>query len=140
MKKTVWIKSLKCSVEVTEENRAIIEMSGFGNEFEHSKELIKDQNDKNNPRATKSLISDGNGIGNKPEPVLSVRDKKHSKKQLESDLKQQSIKINNSLKAEFEKSDLFFGKNAVVDAETITDKLNKTIVPEAWDDNGDEDL
>jgi hypothetical protein len=66
--------------------------------------------------------------------------KKHSKKQLESDLKQQSIKINNSLKAEFEKSDLFFGKNAVVDAETITDKLNKTIVPEAWDDNGDEDL
>jgi hypothetical protein len=66
--------------------------------------------------------------------------KKHAKKQLESDLKLMTNQVNNSLKAEFEKSDLFNGKNAVVDAESITEKINKTIEPEAWEDDGNEDL
>ena len=66
--------------------------------------------------------------------------KKHAKKQLVNDLKQQTNQLNNSLMAEFEKSDLFNGKNAVVDAESITEKINKTIEPEGWEDDGDEDL
>jgi hypothetical protein len=61
--------------------------------------------------------------------------KKHAKKQLATDLKQQTNLVNNSLRAEFEKSGLFNGKNSVVDVVTITDKITKPIEPEDWEDD-----
>lgn len=66
--------------------------------------------------------------------------KKHAKKQLETDLKQQISSLKNTLKNEFEKSDLFYGKNSVADAEKITNKIKNTTEPEEWKDNGNEDL
>jgi hypothetical protein len=37
MKKSVWIKSLKCFVDVSEENRSLIESVGLGHEFKNEK-------------------------------------------------------------------------------------------------------
>jgi hypothetical protein len=75
MKKTVWIKSLKCFVDVSEENRSLIESVGLGHEFKNEKTNVK-----NNQRTTQSLIPDSDGTSDKHESDVSVRDKKHTKK------------------------------------------------------------
>lgn len=75
MKKSVWIKSLKCFVDVSEENRSLIESVGLSHEFKNEK-----INAKNNQGTTQSLITNGNGTGDKSQSDVSVRDKKHSKK------------------------------------------------------------
>jgi hypothetical protein len=95
------------------------------------------QNEAIRNRITEKMLREK--AGGKPVKAYKLG-KKHAKKQLESDLKLMTNQVNNSLKAEFEKSDLFNGKNAVVDAESITEKINKTIEPEAWEDDGIEDL
>jgi hypothetical protein len=75
MKKTIWIKSLKCFIDVSEENRSLIESVGLSHEFEKEKINVK-----GNQRTTQSLITNGNGIVNDNRPEFSVRDKKHTKK------------------------------------------------------------
>lgn len=75
MKKSVWIKSLKCFVDVSEENRSLIESVGLSHEFKNEKINVK-----SNQGTTQSLITHGNGTGEKSESDVSVRDKKHPKK------------------------------------------------------------
>ena len=75
MKKSVWIKSLKCFVDVSEENRSLIESVGLSHEFKNQKINVK-----SNQGSTQSLIPNGNGTSDKHESDVSIRDKKHSKK------------------------------------------------------------
>lgn len=65
--------------------------------------------------------------------------KKYAKKELQTDFNRQSNLVGNTLKAEFEKSDLFIGQNALVKAETYTTKISRNEEPEDWADTDNDD-
>ncbi len=66
--------------------------------------------------------------------------KKYARKQLESDLNREIEKISNTLKSEFEKTDLFGSKNTEVKSIALKSKINSFKEPEDWKDTQENDL